>query len=74
MTQVIAASEFKATCLAVLDVVAESAEEFVITKRGQPVARLIPIAPIAKSLLGSVTYSSLEDVMSLVGDEWDADR
>jgi prevent-host-death family protein len=74
MTQIIAASEFKATCLAVLDVVAESAEEFVITKRGQPVARLIPIAPIEKSLLGSVTYSSLEDVMSPVGDEWDADR
>ncbi len=60
--------------MAVLDVVAESAEEFVITKRGQPVARLIPIAPVSKSLLGSVTYASLEDVMSPVEGEWDADR
>lgn len=60
--------------MAVLDVVAESAEEFVITKRGQPVARLIPIAPVSKSLLGSVTYASLEDVMSPVEGKWDADR
>jgi prevent-host-death family protein len=74
MTQTIPASEFKATCLAVLDVVAESAEEFVITKRGQPVARLVPIAAPSKSLLGSVAYSSDDDLLGPVDLDWDADQ
>jgi prevent-host-death family protein len=72
MTQTIAASEFKATCLAVLDVVAESAEEFVITKHGRPVARLVPILPVGKSFVGSVTYASVDDVMSSTGEAWEA--
>jgi prevent-host-death family protein len=72
MTQSIAASEFKATCLAVLDVVAESAEEFVITKHGRPVARLVPILPEGRSFLGSVTYASLDDVMASTGERWEA--
>ena len=36
------ASEFRAKCLALMDEVAESGEETVITKRGKPVARLAP--------------------------------
>ena len=73
MSQTIAASEFKATCLAVLDVVAESAEEFVITKHGRPVARLVPIVTVGKSFVGSVTYASLDDVMSPTGEVWEAE-
>jgi prevent-host-death family protein len=72
MSQTIAASEFKATCLAVLDVVAESAEEFVITKHGRPVARLVPIVPENTSFIGSVTYGSLDDVMAPTGEVWEA--
>ncbi len=72
MTQTIAASEFKTTCLAVLDVVAESAEDFVITKHGRAVARLVPIVPKGKSLIGSVTYASLDDLMSPTGEVWEA--
>jgi prevent-host-death family protein len=74
MTQTIAASEFKARCLAVLDAVADSAEEFVITKRGRPVARLVPIQRESKSLLGSAKYDTLDDLLSPTGDSWDADR
>ena len=36
------ASEFKAKCLALMDEIAESGEEIVITKRGKPVAKLAP--------------------------------
>ena len=70
----IGAAEFKSTCLAVLDVVAESAEEFVITKRGVPVARLVPIQRESKSLVGSVSYASVEDLMSPVDESWDAEQ
>ena len=38
----IKASEFKARCLALMDEIAESGEEIVITKRGKPVAKLAP--------------------------------
>ena len=38
------AGEFKQVCLAVLDDVAEAKTEVIITKRGRPVARLVPIA------------------------------
>ena len=38
----IQASEFEAKCLELVDEVAESGEEIVITKEGRPVSRLIP--------------------------------
>ena len=38
----IKASEFKARCLKLMDEVAESGEEIVITKNGKPVSRLTP--------------------------------
>ncbi len=41
-TRTIKASEFKAKCLKLMDEVAESGEEIVITKKGRPVSRLAP--------------------------------
>ena len=38
----IKASEFKARCLKLMDEVAESGEEIVITKHGRPVSKLAP--------------------------------
>ena len=38
----IKASEFKAKCLKLMDEVAESGEEIIITKNGRPVSRLAP--------------------------------
>jgi prevent-host-death family protein len=51
----IAASEFKARCLALLDEVAETKETILVTKRGKPVARVVP-AEEPRSLVGSVTF------------------
>jgi prevent-host-death family protein len=67
----VAAGEFKARCLALLDLVAETGEELVVTKRGKPVARLLP-AEAPPGLRGSVVWES--DLVSPVGDRWDADE
>jgi len=40
----IPAGKFKQGCLAILDEVAATHREVVITKRGKPVARLVPVA------------------------------
>lgn len=37
------AGEFKAKCLAVMDEVQASGEPVIVTKRGRPVARLVPL-------------------------------
>ena len=39
----IPAGQFKQKCLAILDTVAETHEPVIITKRGKPVARLMPL-------------------------------
>jgi prevent-host-death family protein len=48
-----AAGEFKAQCLAVMDEVAATREPVVITKRGEPVAKLVPVEKTSrKKLMG----------------------
>lgn len=42
-TKTIPAGAFKQGCLRILDEVAETHREIVITKRGKPVARLVPV-------------------------------
>ena len=57
--RMIGAGEFKAKCLQLMDEVNRSGIEVIITKRGQPVAKLVPAAPpevqdIFGSMRGSV--------------------
>jgi prevent-host-death family protein len=42
-TRTIPAGAFKQGCLRILDEVAETRQEILITKRGKPVARLVPV-------------------------------
>ncbi len=49
----LAASEFKAKCLQLLDEVAEQGRVLIITKRGRPVARVLPTALPSKSRRGT---------------------
>ncbi len=73
MSAEIQASEFKATCLSLLDEVAETRREIVVTKRGRPVAKLVPIDRPA-DLQGSVTILSAdEDELFSTGERWGAD-
>ena len=41
-SRTVKATEFKAKCLKLMDEVAETGEEIVITKNGKPVAKLTP--------------------------------
>lgn len=66
------ASRFKAQCLSILDEVAESGSELVITKRGKPVAQVVPVDEEA-SLVGSVEQMVDDDeLIEPIEGEWDA--
>lgn len=68
----IPAGEFKARCLALLDEVAEHGEVLVVTKRGVPVARVVPIEPQeSRSLTGSILSET--DLVAPLGDTWETD-
>ena len=73
MPTTIAAGEFKAKCLKLLDQVAETRETLVITKHGKPVAQVTPISArenIVGSMKGSVLW--MGDIISPIDVEWDA--
>jgi prevent-host-death family protein len=73
MKRTIPASKFKAECLALLDEVAQGGGEIVVTKRGKPVARLVPFEE-PRRLLGSVTFlASDEEFIAPTGERWDAE-
>lgn len=64
----ISATEFKAKCLKLLDEVAATHEPLVITKRGKPVARLLPIdGDTRESMFGYLrgTATILGDVVDV---------
>jgi len=60
----IPATKFKAQCLELMDRVAERSESYVITKRGKPVAKLVPVKRKAKDSIFGWMYS----VGSIQGD------
>lgn len=60
----IPATEFKAKCLELMDRVAEQRETYVITKRGKPVAKLVPADPVK----GKDVFGCMVGRMELVGD------
>jgi prevent-host-death family protein len=67
----IGAAKFKEQCLSIIDHV--DAEGIVITKRGRPVAKLIPINAESAELIGALR-GKLEikgDILS-TGVDWDA--
>lgn len=73
MTMTVPAGEFKAKCLALLDQVAQTGEEVVVTKRGKPVARLLPLEE-PPSVKGSVTYLVDDDeLIKPLPVRWDAE-
>jgi prevent-host-death family protein len=60
----VGATEFKAKCLELMDRVAERRATYVITKRGRPVAKLVPAdPPVPRSPFGCMA-----DLTEIVGD------
>ncbi len=72
----IGAGEFKAKCLHLLDEVQRSRKEIVITKRGRPVARLLPAEEDVPTLFGRMKDSAelRDDLIAPTGEKWDADE
>lgn len=73
--QTIKASEFKAKCLHLMDRVNEDGTEFVITKNGRPVSRLVPYRRRPQSLFGlhRGQVTSRDDLIVPVGERWEAE-
>jgi prevent-host-death family protein len=74
MKQKITAGLFKAHCLRLLDEVQQQRKEIVITKRGKPVARLVPVDDARPVIFGRMkgTARILGDIFS-TGESWEAD-
>lgn len=77
----VSVSEFKATCLAVIERVRRTGQHVLITKHGEPVAELIPPQPVEEHRRGFL--GRLRDAAVITGDitgsviepaEWDALR
>lgn len=70
----IAAGEFKAKCLKLMDQVQESGEEIVITKRGKPIAKLVPVKDELPKRAGlgcmKGTVKILGDIVGPNFEEW----
>ena len=61
---IVPATKFKAQCLELMDRVAERRATYVITKRGKPVAKLVPAdPPVPRSIFGCMA-----DRTEFVGD------
>jgi prevent-host-death family protein len=58
-----AAGEFKAKCLKIMDRVNKTREPILITKKGRPVAKLVPADPASDDFFGS-----LAGIIEIVGD------
>jgi prevent-host-death family protein len=59
----IAAAEFKARCLSLMDDVYRTRQTVVITKRGKPVAKLVPVPAAKDDFIGR-----LKGKIRIVGD------
>jgi len=71
----IAAGEFKARCLELMDQVRDRRKSIVITKHGVPVAQLVPYTERApETFIGSMRGTVLweGDLISPIDVEWDA--
>ena len=76
MKHQIAAGEFKAKCLHLLDEVQRSRTEILITKRGRPVARLLPVDEQPPHILGRMKGSVqiLGDLIAPIDEKWSVDE
>ena len=68
----IKASEFKAKCLKIMDEVAETGQDIIITKNGRPVSRLIPYRKPPSTFFGADKgkIKILGDIVSPMPAEW----
>lgn len=70
------AGEFKAKCLKLMDLAEQKHETIIITKRGTPVAKLVPyeekLIHLFGFMKGSVTIQG--DIIEPLDETWDAEK
>ncbi|MGH7065340.1 MAG: type II toxin-antitoxin system Phd/YefM family antitoxin [Stellaceae bacterium] len=69
--RLVAAADFKAKCLRLMDEVAKDRQAIVITKRGKPVAKLVPVEAEPTDLFGRMA-GSLKICGDIIGPIEDA--
>ena len=72
----IAAGEFKAKCLQLMDEVNETHTPIIVTKHGVPIVKLVPIEENHVPLFGLQKGAMVikEDIISPIEDDWDANK
>ncbi len=72
----ISVSEFKTHALKIVSDVSQNQEQFIITKRGKPLAQIIPFKPEQnKAALGILSYSLIreDDIITPLGENiWES--
>ncbi|HEY9786925.1 MAG TPA: type II toxin-antitoxin system Phd/YefM family antitoxin [Candidatus Obscuribacterales bacterium] len=70
----IGAGEFKAKCLQLMDEVGKSRKPIVITKRGKPIAKLVPCDDEPETLFGCMKGSvkAYGNIVDPIDVEWEA--
>jgi prevent-host-death family protein len=73
---VIGATEFKARCLELMEQVAATGNPVVITKRGRPLAQLVPVKQRPRSIVGALKGQARirGDIVSPLKIRWEASR
>lgn len=80
MSKVVAATEFKAKCLRLINEMHSDAEPVTITRRGRPVAMLVPVSPpddqesLLGALRGTVTYYQNPFSPAADPSDWNVNR
>lgn len=75
--QSVPAAAFKAKCLELMERVRETGVEYIVTKHGEPVAKLVPYtAPRRQPVFGSMkgTVLEYERPFDPIDGEWDVNR
>lgn len=72
--KIIAVAQFKAQCLKFFEDIKTNRQSVVVTKRGEPIAEIIPLRSTngksaREELLGSVLFE--HDIISPLDKEWD---
>lgn len=75
MKQIVQAGVFKAQCLKMMDQVQHTHQPLLITKRGKPIVKVVPIGDEELIFFGKLkgTASVTGDLLKPIDEVWDAD-
>jgi prevent-host-death family protein len=71
--ETLSVSQFKSTCLSVLEQVNKQKKRVLITKRGKPIAEIVPVLSPSSEIPLKDTVTFIGDIISPMGaEEWEA--